>query len=138
MTTTNRTPLESIIQQIECAIDFARIQLSEFKDSLDKDEAEYAYTLEWSGTTFKNAAKLEVFTKARGSISAIIDRFPGCGEDEVIRRLTLVVNDRLLQGARCPSFSTSVPGNLVDTYRTVAWAELSETIKWNTQNTEAV
>jgi hypothetical protein len=91
-----------------------------------------AYTMTWGTDAVRAAADILVYEEVRD----LIDTLPRAKAEHAMtpqQRLEHIEHKchmRLRLGAMDPPRSTSVMSNLIDTYRTAAWATVLDQLEW--------
>lgn len=92
----------------------AQATIASWRKSLDENPT---YAFQWSDATFKAAAALDVLIRFK-EINEL------AGTDKMLEE----ARSRVISGAKYPPASTSMPSNLIDTYKTAALASLVESL----------
>lgn len=92
---------------------------------IDKFHASFraapAYAFGWSQSAFEAAAKVAVYTQIKEAIE---------GKKATEAHILEHARRELEQGAANPKFSTSTTSNLIEQYKTSAWAAFLEIARW--------
>ncbi len=118
--------IKTLIENFQKKLSLAKESIEKFKVAVNQ-EWNIAHTLEWSQPAFKAAAQAEVFAYILQSLLKASSDTPD--ESKYIHNFHTFIEHKLLSAATDPKFSTSVTSNLLDSYRTSAWAEALEVIK---------
>ncbi len=108
---------QRLIEDLETSLKYARENLNKFVESFQKDPS---YALRWSDHTFTTAAKVDVY----GTVLSWL-----LNDEVTMEQIISEIKSQALRGAMYPEHSTSIPSNLMATYKTQAWAELVEKLE---------
>jgi hypothetical protein len=108
------------LEELECEAElgkkYAEKYIKEFREKLDENSA---HALEWSGSLYEQAAKLEVYTQ----VLRLQGRRPASGE-ETVEYFSDFALSEVIRGARWPEHSTNPMSNYLNQCKTAAWADL--------------
>lgn len=82
------------------------------------------YALEWGDQMFKDAAKMFVYKQ----VAELVADTNNMTDEQMLDRLTKVIQNEIIRGARFPSHSSSQCTNLMATYKLAAWADVGELV----------
>lgn len=118
--------LDLIREGIAMELKALREQIAEFARKLPENPS---YHLRWADGEFVAAAKIEVFNEIIQTIDGLAKSERD--DEEQMEYLTSMLVRSTIRGAESPRHSTSIPSNLMEQYRTAAWASAAERLEWD-------
>jgi len=82
------------------------------------------YALEWGDKAFHDAAKVFVYKQ----VAELVAATDNLTDEQMLERLTKVIQSEIVRGARFPSRSSSHCTNLMATYKLAVWADAGELV----------
>ena len=116
--------VEKLLSRYESDIRSGEAKIKEFAEALQKDPS---YTLSWSQDVFAAAAEIKILKQVRNYLIhevnyAAVDAAP-------VSNLIDMLTDKVINGAKYPSFSSSTTSNLISQYETASAAMILSNLR---------
>lgn len=122
------TVISMLHRRADSAIEKGDDEMKKFTDDLQYKNAVYAF--EWSHSVMNAAAAREVALYIKNCLKAVPD-------ETDLWALRESVNDRVISSAKYPKFSTSPTSNLMEQFKTAAFAEWASLLNQAIEHLEA-
>jgi predicted SAM-dependent methyltransferase len=105
------TDMDLLTRKLGRSLESSKSELDSWRDRFAKNPAQ---ALEWSQHIFDHAAEFEVASSIMYAIETLKqqgDEYVAMPDDKIIGKLWSQLYDRVMNGAKYPAHSTSVPSN---------------------------
>ena len=114
--------VEKLLARYESDISSKEAKIKEFAEAVQKDPA---YTLSWAQDVFAAAAEIKILKQ----VVDYLNHEVGYAAAAPVSNLIDMLTDKVINGAKYPSFSSSTTTNLISQYETAAAAMILSNLR---------